>query len=137
MILGLLLIAVVLANSYFSGVEAEQERIAQQNEVARIVVATQPLDFGTALTTENTRMQNFPANSVPTGAFFSIDELVQGVDAIETSTRETEALERVCILFDGGDGAAVQAARGQWKALTSAGCKAQYWSEESGRWEKK
>jgi len=76
--IGLGLIAVVLANSYFSGVEAEQERIAQQNEVARIVVATQPLEFGTPLTTENTRMQNFPANSVPTGAFFSIDELVQG-----------------------------------------------------------
>ncbi|AUC55691.1 DNA polymerase III subunit chi [Sagittula sp. P11] len=59
------------------------------------------------------------------------------VDGAEIRPEETEALERVCILFDGGDGAAVQAARGQWKALTSAGCKAQYWSEESGRWEKK
>ena len=28
-------------------------------------------------------------------------------------------------------------ARGQWKALTGAGCAAEYWSEESGRWEKK
>ncbi|MCW8843703.1 MAG: DNA polymerase III subunit chi, partial [Rhodobacteraceae bacterium] len=27
--------------------------------------------------------------------------------------------------------------RGQWKSLTDAGCAAQYWSEESGRWEKK
>ncbi len=76
--IGLGLIAVVLANSYFTGVEAEQERLAQQNEVARIVVATQPLEFGTPITTENTRMQNFPANSVPTGAFFSVEELVQG-----------------------------------------------------------
>ena len=76
--IGIGLIAVVLANSYFSGVEAEQERLAEQQEVARIVVATQPLEFGTAITTENTRMQNFPANSVPTGAFFSVDELVQG-----------------------------------------------------------
>ena len=32
---------------------------------------------------------------------------------------------------------ALDAARGQWRALTGAGCKAQYWSEESGRWEKK
>jgi DNA polymerase-3 subunit chi len=31
----------------------------------------------------------------------------------------------------------VQAARVQWKALTGAGCAAQYWSEESGNWEKK
>ena len=28
-------------------------------------------------------------------------------------------------------------ARVQWKTLTDAGCSAQYWSEESGRWEKK
>ena len=48
---------------------------------------------------------------------------------------EVEALERVCILFDGNDAAALDAARGQWKGLTGAGCKAQYWSEESGRWE--
>ena len=31
----------------------------------------------------------------------------------------------------------VEAARGQWKALTGAGLSAQYWSEESGRWQKK
>ncbi|WP_230279275.1 Flp pilus assembly protein CpaB [Croceicoccus sp. Ery15] len=76
--IGLGLIAVVLANSYFTGIENEQERLAKQDEVARIVVATQPMEFGTAITTENTRMQNFPANSVPTGAFFSIEELAQG-----------------------------------------------------------
>ena len=38
---------------------------------------------------------------------------------------------------DGNDPAALDIARGQWKALTDAGCAAQYWSEESGRWEKK
>jgi DNA polymerase-3 subunit chi len=46
-------------------------------------------------------------------------------------------MARVCILFDGNDDAALDTARGQWKALTRAGCSAQYWSEESGRWEKK
>jgi len=53
------------------------------------------------------------------------------------SAEEVQALERVCILFDGRDEAALQAARSQWKALTAAGCAAQYWSEESGRWQKK
>jgi DNA polymerase-3 subunit chi len=48
-----------------------------------------------------------------------------------------KALERVCILFDGNDGRAVEGARAQWRALTGAGCAAQYWSEASGRWEKK
>jgi DNA polymerase III subunit chi len=59
------------------------------------------------------------------------------IDGAAVTPDETKALERVCILFDGNDPAAVDAARGQWRSLTGAGCAAQYWSEESGRWEKK
>jgi DNA polymerase-3 subunit chi len=50
---------------------------------------------------------------------------------------EVNTLERVCILFDGYDEAALDHARGQWKALTDAGCAAQYWAQEDGRWTKK
>jgi DNA polymerase-3 subunit chi len=46
-------------------------------------------------------------------------------------------MERVWVLFDGNDAARLQAARQQWKATVGAGHAAQYWSEESGRWEKK
>lgn len=59
------------------------------------------------------------------------------VDGAEVSPEEVSALERVCVLFDGSDPEAVDRARAQWKTLTAAGCAAQYWSEESGRWEKK
>lgn len=59
------------------------------------------------------------------------------VDGAQVTPEEVQALQRVCILFDGTDQDAVQQARGQWKSLTGAGCSAQYWSEESGRWEKK
>lgn len=59
------------------------------------------------------------------------------VDGAEVSSDEVNKLDRVCILFDGHDEQAVQSARKQWKILTTAGCAAQYWSEESGRWEKK
>jgi DNA polymerase-3 subunit chi len=59
------------------------------------------------------------------------------VDGAEVSPEDVQALERVCVLFDGNDAAAVQVARDQWKTLTGAGCQAQYWSEASGRWEKK
>lgn len=62
---------------------------------------------------------------------------LMAVDGAAVEAREVQALERVCILFDGHDEEAVEAARGQWKALTGAGCAAQYWSEASGRWEKK
>jgi DNA polymerase-3 subunit chi len=59
------------------------------------------------------------------------------VDGAELAPAELTALERACILFDGNDGTAVDHARGQWKALTGAGCAAKYWSEASGRWEMK
>jgi DNA polymerase-3 subunit chi len=62
---------------------------------------------------------------------------VMSIEGAEVTPEEVDRLERVCILFDGGDDGAVTHARGQWKALTGAGCAAQYWSEESGRWEKK
>lgn len=64
-------------------------------------------------------------------------ECLMTVDGAEVTPEEVQALERVCILFDGNDEVALQQARGQWKTLTGAGCSAQYWSEESGRWEKK
>lgn len=50
---------------------------------------------------------------------------------------EVQTSERVCVLFDGHDADALAQARIQWKALTDAGCSAQYWSQDSGRWEKK
>ncbi|WP_425039679.1 DNA polymerase III subunit chi [Primorskyibacter sp. S187A] len=62
---------------------------------------------------------------------------VMAVDGAELEADEVKALERACILFDGNDPAAVEAARGQWRTLTGAGVSAQYWSEESGRWQKK
>ncbi len=62
---------------------------------------------------------------------------LMAIDGAEVSPEEVPALERTCILFDGNDGDALTAARAQWKHLTGAGCAAQYWSQESGRWEKK
>ena len=62
---------------------------------------------------------------------------LMAVDGAEVAPEEVGAMERVCILFDGNDPGAVARARAQWKTLTTAGCAAAYWSEESGRWEKK
>lgn len=57
------------------------------------------------------------------------------IDGAQVEMAEAAALERVCILFDGHDAAAVAGARAQWSALVNAGIHAQYWSEESGRWQ--
>lgn len=71
------LIAVVVANGWFSGMEARQERVAEKEQLARIVVATQPLAFGDQLTQQNVRLQNWPASSVPEGAFTSIPAVLR------------------------------------------------------------
>lgn len=62
---------------------------------------------------------------------------VMVIEGAEISTKEITALERVCILFDGHDEGAVGHTRTQWKQITGDGIAAQYWSEESGRWEMK
>ena len=72
-----------------------------------------------------------------TGAASNGATCLMSVDGAEVTVDEVGTLDRVCVLFDGNDPAALDVARGQWKALTGAGAAAQYWSEESGKWEKK
>jgi pilus assembly protein CpaB len=72
------LVAVFLANSYFSGVEQQQERIAQEQQLARIVVANQDVSFGTPLSAQNLRLANWPQASVPAGAFTSLEAATRG-----------------------------------------------------------
>ena len=62
---------------------------------------------------------------------------LMAVDGAKVDSAECGRLERACIIFDGGNAEAVANARGQWKSLTGAGISAEYWSEESGRWERK
>lgn len=71
------IVAVVIANAYFSGVEQKQVALAEEQRLTRIVVATQPLEFGQPVTETAVRLQNFPANSVPEGAFTSIQEVLK------------------------------------------------------------
>ncbi|MCK0094335.1 DNA polymerase III subunit chi [Yoonia sp. F2084L] len=62
---------------------------------------------------------------------------LMSVAGADVTADEVGALERICILFDGHDVAALEHARRQWKVLTDAGCAAQYWAQEGGRWTKK
>ncbi len=62
---------------------------------------------------------------------------VMSIDGAAVKAEEVAAIRRACVLFDGADPAALAQARSQWRDLTQAGAAAQYWSEESGRWEKK
>jgi DNA polymerase III subunit chi len=56
------------------------------------------------------------------------------LDGCPLTLPEAQALDRVLILFDGTDPAALDVARGQWRALTGAGVPAEYWNRDGGRW---
>lgn len=64
-------------------------------------------------------------------------ECLMSVGGADLTGAEVGLAERACILFDGADPDAVAHARIQWKTLTSAGCAAQYWAQDGGRWTKK
>ncbi|MGB5864444.1 MAG: DNA polymerase III subunit chi [Sulfitobacter sp.] len=72
-----------------------------------------------------------------TAANLNDAQAVMAIQSAEVSADDVAAMKRVFILFDGYDEAALEHARGQWKTLTGAGIAAQYWSEETGRWEMK
>ncbi|MBU3991227.1 MAG: Flp pilus assembly protein CpaB, partial [Alphaproteobacteria bacterium] len=71
------LFAVIMVNAYFSGVQEKQARLTQEQALVRIVVAAQPMEFGTKLTPQTVRLQNWPASSVPEGAFRTIPDALK------------------------------------------------------------
>lgn len=70
------LLAVLIANSWFSGVEVKQEQQARQQQLVGVAVANQNLGFGALLTPETVKLANWPADSVPAGAFTDLSKLV-------------------------------------------------------------
>jgi DNA polymerase-3 subunit chi len=71
-----------------------------------------------------------------TGPAVNTPQAVALIDGAEPLPGE-ERLERLWVIFDGNDTAALGQARGLWTRLSGAGLTLQYWSEESGRWQMK
>ena len=71
-----------------------------------------------------------------TGPAVNAPQAVALIDGAEPLPGE-EQLERLWVIFDGGDTAAVGQARALWTRLSGAGLTLQYWSEETGRWQMK
>lgn len=72
------------------------------------------------------------SETVPNGA-----QALFLVDGAGAAPEEMAGMEVTAVLFDGHDPAAVEAARGQWRAVTGAGLAAVYWAQEGGRWVKR
>lgn len=62
------LFAVYIANAWFSGREAQQEQIADEQGLVEVAVASQDLQFGAPISMDTVRFVSWPENSVPQGA---------------------------------------------------------------------
>jgi len=59
------------------------------------------------------------------------------VDGAAVALGELDGLERCVLIFDGGDEAAVRAARDFWRTVRDSAHEATYWRQSAaGRWEK-
>jgi DNA polymerase-3 subunit chi len=59
------------------------------------------------------------------------------VDGARATPPEMAAFERTCLIFDGRDERALEAARADWRTVTAAALPAKYWAQEHGRWVQK
>ncbi|MFQ8430570.1 DNA polymerase III subunit chi [Amaricoccus sp. W119] len=59
------------------------------------------------------------------------------VDGARAGVPEMSGFTRACLIFDGADAEAVDAARRDWRAVRDAGLPAKYWAQENGRWTQK
>ena len=59
------------------------------------------------------------------------------VDGARAAPAEMAGFQRACLIFDGADDRAVEAARNDWRAVKAAGLPAKYWAQERGRWVQK
>ena len=79
LISGILAVLAVVAARYWLDLERQQILAANQpapNNVNRIVVATEPLRFGTRLSSSNLRLIDWPSGSQPAGSFNNIEAIV-------------------------------------------------------------
>jgi pilus assembly protein CpaB len=103
--------AVYMARDYIGNYQAalEQERAAraQMVETAEIFVVNEQLSYGDRINDENIRLESFPVNAIPEGAFKDIEEVFpQGEKRFRTVLRameKDEALLAVKVTDAGAD----------------------------------
>lgn len=112
---------------------ASQERVAALDDVLWTFRDDAFLPHGTARDGEPSEQPVFLTTSAenPNGA--AVRALVEGSEPPELG-----GYERVLILFDGNDDAALSTARQQWRRLKDDGHTLAYWQQDDeGRWQKK
>ncbi len=64
-------------------------------------------------------------------------DILMLVDGAGFEIDDVEKFKRICLLFDGNDAVATDAARADWKRISEANIPAKYWAQDSGRWVQK
>ncbi len=109
-----------------------EERVAALDTALWLTTEPDWLPHGTATTGEADLQPIWltTLDEAPNGARFLF--LIDGGRTVRLAE-----FDRVFDLFDGNDGAAVQAARGRWKDAKAAGHSLTYWQQRARGWEKK
>jgi len=63
-------------------------------------------------------------------------QALAAIDGAAVAPDEAAGLDRIWVLFDGADPAAVEGARALYRRFREAGHPPQYWSEAQGRWQR-
>lgn len=77
------LIAVYLANAFFTGVQENQQSASGPVNTTKVVVASQPIEYGKPLTPLNVKLVDWPANSVPQGALTNLADATRKRNALQ------------------------------------------------------
>ena len=64
-------------------------------------------------------------------------DILMLVDGARIDCPEVVNFQRVCLIFNGHEQDALQAARADWKSVTEAGLEAKYWAQDNGKWVQK
>jgi len=102
------LVAVYLANSYWSARDAQADSASRGN--VRVAVASVPLDYGVPVTPDKVRFASYPASSLPPGVYRTMGELMpQGKHRIALRPIQTNQLLLSSDLTGEGENASIAA----------------------------
>lgn len=59
------------------------------------------------------------------------------VDGARIDAAEVPSFDRVCLIFNGSEQGALEAARRDWMEVKNAGLTGKYWAQDAGRWVEK
>jgi pilus assembly protein CpaB len=100
--------AVYLANAYFSGIERRNQKIAQDLNLNAIVAARVPINYGDELTPDKVQLVQWPAASIPAGAFTDIRKVIGGPAGPRVALRPIASGEPVLpVMLTGAGGRAI------------------------------